>query len=308
MLIPLRTFIHKYLKNLKIKNIFTNKIENAEKIFSWDSSGALDILMSNDYYIETKYNFATDEKEFGLVKIDKKEVITDTWQEKVLVPITKTKYRLVESNDIKGYKTEFKPIFKWIKIGRSKVFTTTYKKVKVPIYKKEREYYTVIDYEYQTITKTKTKKVSVYKKIMFRDYTPYLLYEKYKYDSSKGDIIHSLFIAPFYSRYGQAFVVAKKDSIGNYVYTTPEDMSLSKEYKDFISDCKQVLFQNTTPKESISMLKEHIRNLKRKNHYKASYSYSEDIIDTVFFTDTKTNNNKEVIELTKEQLKEELNK
>ena len=56
------------------------------------------------------------------------------------------------------------------------------------------------------------------------------------------------------------------------------------------------------------MLKEHIRNQKRKKNYKASYSYSEDIIDLVLFTDTKTDNNKEVIELTEEQLKEELNK
>ena len=304
MLIPLRTFIHRYLKNLKIKNIFTGKIENAEKIFNWNSSGALDIMLADGYFVETKYNYATQNDEFGLVKIDKKEIITGTYEENIIVPIQR--YRLVETDEIKGYKTIIEPVYKWVKIGRDKIYTTQFKKRKIPVYKKKRQYYT--DYEYRTITKTKTKKVSAYKKIMFKDYTPYLLYEKYKYDSAKGDIEHSLFIAPFYSRYGQAFVVAKKDDLGQLVFTTPEEMSVCKEFKDFMPDCKYVLFQNTTPKESIGLLKEHIRNQKRKKNYKASYSYSEDIIDLVLFTDTKTDNNKEVVELTEEQLKEELNK
>ena len=302
MLIPLRTFISRYLKNLKIKNIFTGKYENCQKIMNWNGSGALDILIGQGYMIETKYNYATDEEEFGLVKIGKKAQVVGERNVEKIVEIQK--YRLVDSDEIKGYKTETIPVFKYVKIGRRKEYTTEFKKVKIPIYKKKREYYTVK--KLTTVKEPIIKEDFIYKKITFKEYIPFLLFEKYKYDCSLGKIVHSLYIKPFYSQFGEVVSVARENSLGFREFCTPEDFSLSQQYKEFLPDCKQLLFGGTSQKESMKFFKNFVKRRKKEKRYKASYSYSEDIIDTVFFRSADYTDNKQVKELTKEQLKEEI--
>lgn len=306
MLIPLKYFIDEYLDNLYIKNIFTGKQVNANKIFNWQSSGALDILISNGYMIETKYNYATDEKEFGLVKVSKTKKVIGYKEDTIITPIETRKYRYVLSDEIKGYRTVIKPVYKYVKIGRQTFYTTQYKRVKTPIYRKVREYYTVVDYDYKVVKTPITKTYYKYKKIMHENYIPYMLYEKYKYDSANGKVEQSLFIAPFYSSHGQAFGISKGGNDYKPEFCLPEEIPQTQEYKDFLTDCKSLMFQNTTHKESLALLKQHIKNYKKKDNYKASYSYSEDIIDIVFFTYSKTNDNTQTVTLTEEEFNKEL--
>lgn len=308
MLIPLKEFIIDYLSTLYIKNIFTNKSVRALDIFNWDSSGALDILIANGYMVETKYNYATNEKEFGLVRIDKKDKIIGYKEETKIVPIETLKYRYINSDEIKRYKVVIEPVYKYVKIGKQTYYTTQYKRVKIPIYKKKRQYYTIVDYKYETIRKPIIKKSYKYIKIMHNDYIVYFLYEKYKYDSASAKIDHSLWIAPFYSSHGQALAISVRDSLNNVIPSTPEELTLGSEYKNFLSACKQAMFTNTTQKESVQLLKNHIRNFKKKKQYKSSYSYSEDILDTVFFTYATTKGNTIKENLSEENFNMELEK
>lgn len=300
MLIPIMQFINKYLKNLKIKNIFTGKYENCQKIMNWNGSGALDILVGQGYMVETKYNFATDEQEFGLVKLGRKEKVVGEKNVEKVVEIKK--YRLVDSDQIKGYKKAVIPVFKYVKIGRRKEYTTEYKTVKIPIYKKKRQYYTVK--QIQTVKEPIVKKTYTYKRITFKEYIPFLLFEKYKYDSSLGEIVHSLYIKPFYSQFGEAISTSAENSLGMREFTTPEEFSLCQQYKDFVKDCKTLLFAGTTQKQSIDFFKNFVRRKRKEKRYKASYSYSEDILDVVFFKSADFEDNKKVETLTEEELKE----
>lgn len=299
MLIPLERFIKKYLKNLKIKNIYTKQYENCQKIMNWNGSGALKLLIKNNYMIETKYNYVTKEQEFGLVKIGKSQKVIGEKNVEKVVEIKK--YKLVDSDEIKDYKKAVIPVFKYVKIGRRKEYTTEYKTVKIPIYKKKRQYYTVK--QIQTVKEPIIKNKYIYKRITFKDYIPFLLFEKYRYDTAKGDIEHTIYIRPFYYKYGEAISISAENSLGMREFTTPEEFSLCQQYKDFVNDCKGYMFAGTTQKETLKYFKNFVRRSRKEKRYKSSYSYSEDILSIVFFESADLKGNKKVEKITEDDLK-----
>lgn len=313
MLISLKDYIYNYyLPKLKIKNIYTGKYENVFKIFNLDGSGALDILMSKGYMIETKYNFATDSKEFGLVKIEKIDKIYTTKTE--ILPITVKKYRWVTiDTGKKKTVTVAKSYYK--KIGRTRYYVTEYRKKKIPVKKKIKEYYDDIEYEIVETPIIKKKSRYTYKKIAFKRYIQFYLYEEYKYVPANSKLEHILSIKPFYTRYSYPIQISEVDSFGNEIFMTPEEFTQTKIFNDAINDCRNAMYVRVSQDEQQKFFKNYINYFKknrkaRQKVNKNSYSYTLDIIDLVFFTDSKEIDNgagnKEITKLTKSQFDKEL--
>lgn len=324
MLIPLKDYIYNYyLPSLKIKNIYTNRYEDVFKIFNLNGSGYLDILMSQGYMIETKYNFATDSKEFGLVKIEQKPKISYKTVEQEFT-VKKYRYITVKTGKFKLVNTGKKKTVTvaesyYKKIGKTKYFVTEYKKKKIPIRKKipitkkQRQYYDTVEIKKVEIP-IETKRYT-YKKIAYKRYIQFYLYEEYRYIPANSKLEHILCIKPFYTRYSNAIEISEVDSFGNEIFTTPEQFTQTKIYNQAITDCRNAMYAKVTQDEQQKFFKNYLHYFKknrkaRQKINKNSYSYTLDIIDLVFFTDSKEIDNgignKQVTRLSKAQFEKEL--
>lgn len=302
--IPLKQFIDNFLANYYIKNTYTNNIERGLDIFNWKKSGALGILINQNYYIETRYNFATTDTEYGLVEvadIPVKKIVKYEDYEPYYKNVVKTEKR--------PYKRKYiEPIFKYVKIGRTTYYTTQYKTTYKTFYRSYKTKIKELDYRYVIKEKEVITYKKSYKKISYKYYEPFLLYEDYKTDGD--EIVHELFIAPYYSKYGEGILIADYDeNIGEPIFALPEDIPQTRDYKKFIELAKKTLFNNTSQKKVQEYFDNYIHRKNKKN-YKSSYHHSLDILDIVFYINSNVviddEINRKVENLTKQQFNEEI--
>lgn len=278
MLIPLKEYINNWLDTYTIKDIFTGKRQKARDIFNWDKSYFLKLLIKDKYYIDTDIDFATKDKNYTkiikkpLSKITPKKIkkYRKVGEEKILdhyiietiedyVPITKTKYRLVDDYSNPKYET----IIKRRKIGKKYYITTEY--IETGKYHKKREYYEdVIGYD----TITKEKKRPIYKTIdilepyyeqerqrtiddiqiqstEYRVFEPFFVWEFYK--TFDDGYEHYIYVSPLFQGLGNAVVFSADDD----EVVNGERKGIFIKPKDFI---KQNSFKTMTRKARFLIL------------------------------------------------------
>lgn len=268
-------------------------------------------MIQDDYYIETDYNFATDSKLIGtIIKkkplsaiSPKKEKYIETVTEEVIEPIEVLKYKYVKV--LSGYRYYYEPIYKYRKVGKRLYFTTEYKRKRKAVYKRKRQYYKDVEYQIKEVTRDVIKYRNVRQrqqediqttKIMYKEYEPLLLWEFYT--EQAGNLVHRLYIAPFFEEFGVPYYIAndKQD------YCLPSEIPNSKMYKNYVWFCRSLLNKSKMnlrryDRKTVEQIKSRIENNKtlKTLNLTDTDKCSKDILDIALFTNVRNETNKKVV-------------
>lgn len=316
MLIPLKKYINNWLNTYTVKDIFTGKYQLAREIFDWDKSYFLKLLIKDKYYIDTDIDFVT--KNLNYVKVEKtplsqitpKKVkkfreITKIVPEEIIeevidyIPVEVKKYRLIDAEPI------YKTVIRRRKIGRKYFLTTQY--IPTGKFKKQRQYYTDIEY----IEKIRSKKRTIYRKRKIlepyyeqvrerteediatkitehRFYEPFFVFDFYK-KVSEDEYIHYLYIAPFFDGYGSSVKIGSDDDeiIGHRRlprFITPKELTQTNMYKSAYKQCRYMIMNGKEKlmKKNFKEINDRIDNNEELHTINMSDSnlYSLDILNT----------------------------